>query len=178
MWLQHKPFSCCTKMPSSKIIQSWLAGWRLPLKTSGKHVQFIFTAYQPQTKIVSVKKLRWWSFKKEQAGSERLPHPSPDALRQPILRAHHQASYCLEPRYSCTACDSTPRKLRVDRGGWWMDLSHDHSDFSSRIWRDPQLQISENYSDLTIWRSTVFKYCWLMSHFIFNMFKRWYFMCW
>ena len=39
-------------------------------------------------------------------------------------------------------------------------------------WRDPQLQVSENYSDLTIWRSTLFKYCWLMSHFIFNMFKR------
>ena len=44
-------------------------------------------------------------------------------------------------------------------------------------WRDPQLQVSENYSDLTKWRSTVFKYCWLMSHFIFNMFKRWHFMC-
>ena len=37
-------------------------------------------------------------------------------------------------------------------------------------WRDPQLQASENYSHLTKWRSTVFKYCWLMSHFIFNMF--------
>ena len=44
-------------------------------------------------------------------------------------------------------------------------------------WRDPQLQVSENYSDLTKWRSTVFKYCWLMSSFIFNMFKRWYIMC-
>ena len=44
-------------------------------------------------------------------------------------------------------------------------------------WRDPQLQVSENYSDLTKWRSTVFKYCWLISHFIFNMFKRWYLMC-
>ena len=42
-------------------------------------------------------------------------------------------------------------------------------------WRDPQLQVSENYSDLTKWRSTVFKYCWLMSY-IFNMFKRWYLM--
>ena len=41
-------------------------------------------------------------------------------------------------------------------------------------WRDPQLQVSENYSDLTKWRWTVFKYCWLMSHFIFNMFKMWY----
>ena len=41
-------------------------------------------------------------------------------------------------------------------------------------WRDPQLQVSENYSDLTKCRSTVFKYYWLMSYFIFNMFKRWY----
>ena len=40
-----------------------------------------------------------------------------------------------------------------------------------------QLQVSENYSDLTKWRSTLFKYCWLMLHFIFNMFKRWYIMC-
>ena len=44
-------------------------------------------------------------------------------------------------------------------------------------WRDPQLEVSENYSELTKWRSTVFKYCWLMSYFIFNMFKRWYLMC-
>ena len=44
-------------------------------------------------------------------------------------------------------------------------------------WRNPQLQVSENYSDLTKWRSIVFKSCWLMSHFIFNMFKRWYLMC-
>ena len=39
-------------------------------------------------------------------------------------------------------------------------------------WRDPQLQVSENYLDLTKWRSTLFKSCWLI--FIFNMFKRWY----
>ena len=36
-------------------------------------------------------------------------------------------------------------------------------------WRDPQLQVSENYSDLTKWRSTVFKYCWLMSQFLHPM---------
>ena len=36
-------------------------------------------------------------------------------------------------------------------------------------WRDPQLQVSENYLDLTKWRSTLFKSCWLMSHFIFNI---------
>ena len=34
-------------------------------------------------------------------------------------------------------------------------------------WRDPQLQASENYSYLAKWRLTVFKYNWLMSHFIF-----------
>ena len=44
-------------------------------------------------------------------------------------------------------------------------------------WRDPQLQVSENYSDLTKWRSILFKSCWLMSHFIFNIFKMWYLMC-
>ena len=44
-------------------------------------------------------------------------------------------------------------------------------------WRDPQLKVSENYSDMTEWRSTVFKSCWLMSHVIFTMFKRWYLMC-
>ena len=42
---------------------------------------------------------------------------------------------------------------------------------------DPQLQVSENYSDLTKWRSTLFKSCWLMSHLTFNIFKRWYLMC-
>ena len=36
-------------------------------------------------------------------------------------------------------------------------------------WRDPQLQVSENYSVSTKWSLIVFKYCWLMSHFIFNM---------
>ena len=37
--------------------------------------------------------------------------------------------------------------------------------------RDPQLQVSENYSDLTKWRPTIFKSCWLMSDFIFTIFK-------
>ena len=40
-------------------------------------------------------------------------------------------------------------------------------------WRDPQLQASENYSDLTKCTWTIFKSCWLMSHFIFNMFESW-----
>ena len=34
-------------------------------------------------------------------------------------------------------------------------------------WRDPQLQVSENYSDLTKWMLTIFKYCWLMPFFTF-----------
>ena len=36
---------------------------------------------------------------------------------------------------------------------------------------ETQLQVSENYSDLTEWRSTLFKSCWLLSHFIFNIIK-------
>ena len=43
-------------------------------------------------------------------------------------------------------------------------------------WRDPQLQVSENYSDLRKWGSTHFKSCCLMSHFIFTIFKMWYLM--
>ena len=43
-------------------------------------------------------------------------------------------------------------------------------------WRDPQLQVSENNSNLTTWRSTNLKYCWIISLFIFNWFKNWYVM--
>ena len=45
-------------------------------------------------------------------------------------------------------------------------------------WRDPQLQVSDNYSDLTKCRSNNFKYCWLMSLCIFKRFRSWYVMCW
>ena len=38
-------------------------------------------------------------------------------------------------------------------------------------WRDPQLQVSANYSDFTSRSSTIYKSCWLMSRFVFNMFK-------
>ena len=44
-------------------------------------------------------------------------------------------------------------------------------------WCDPQLQVSENYSYLTKWRSTLFKSCWSMTHFIFTIFNMWYLMC-
>ena len=44
-------------------------------------------------------------------------------------------------------------------------------------WRDPQLQVSENYLDLTKWRSTLLKSFWLMSHLTFNIFKTWYLIC-
>ena len=40
-----------------------------------------------------------------------------------------------------------------------------------------KIQVSENYSDLTKWRSKTFKSCWLMVIFIFNKFKSWYVMC-
>ena len=40
--------------------------------------------------------------------------------------------------------------------------------------RDPQIQVSENYSDLTKCRLTILKSCWSVSHFIFSVFKRWY----
>ena len=40
-------------------------------------------------------------------------------------------------------------------------------------WRDPQLQVNENYLDLTKWRLTIFKFCSLMSRFMFTMFKNW-----
>ena len=56
------------------------------------------------------------------------------------------------------------------------DLNFHPLEIASR-WRDPQLQVSKNYSNLTKWRSTVFKYCWLMSYSIFTMFKGWYLMC-
>ena len=32
-------------------------------------------------------------------------------------------------------------------------------------WRDPQLQVSENKSDLVKWRLPILKSCWLMSRF-------------
>ena len=35
-------------------------------------------------------------------------------------------------------------------------------------WRDPQLQVSENYSDLTKWRSTLVKCCRLMFFELWN----------
>ena len=41
-------------------------------------------------------------------------------------------------------------------------------------WRDPQLQVSGNYLGLPKWGSTIFKSCWLVSRFIFNMSESWY----
>ena len=41
-------------------------------------------------------------------------------------------------------------------------------------WRDPQLQVSENYLDLTKMEVNDFKILLNNSRFIFNMFKRWY----
>ena len=44
-------------------------------------------------------------------------------------------------------------------------------------WRDPQLQVSENYPDLTECRPTYIKSFWLLSLFIFTRFKSWHVMC-
>ena len=52
--------------------------------------EFICKVYAPQTHILKVEQLRWWMFKKKQAESEKLP-PTPAALKQAILRSHHQA---------------------------------------------------------------------------------------
>ena len=41
-------------------------------------------------------------------------------------------------------------------------------------WRDPQLQVSENYLDLTKMEVNDFKILLNNSRFIFNMYKRWY----
>ena len=46
--------------------------------------------YLPKTETSSMSEVRWWLFRKKQAQSERL-HPTQAALRQAILRAHHQA---------------------------------------------------------------------------------------
>ena len=40
----------------------------------------------------------------------------------------------------------------------WFNLNFHPLEVVSR-WHDPQLQVSKNYSYLTKWRSTVFKYC-------------------
>ena len=56
-----------------------------------------------------------------------------------------------------------------------------HWNFHSREvvshWRDPQPQVSENYSDLTKSTIIILKYCWLMVRFIFDMSKIGYLMC-
>ena len=45
--------------------------------------------YLPKTEMSSVSKVRWWLFRKKQTQSERLP-PTQAALREAILKAHHQ----------------------------------------------------------------------------------------
>ena len=45
-------------------------------------------------------------------------------------------------------------------------------------WRDTQLQVGENYTDLTKWRSAILKSCRLLSRYILNISKNMYLMCW
>ena len=101
-------------------------------------------------------------------------------------------TYCLRYNHiSCTRCSRASSTMAVKQReiekafemvvypltAKLINLNFHPLEVVSR-WRDPQLWVSENYSDLTNWRSTVFKYCWLLSHFIFNMLKKWYLMCW
>ena len=58
----------------------------------------------------------------------------------------------------------------------FLNLNFHPLEVVSRL-RDPQLQVDENYSDLTKWGSTLFQSCCLMSHFILTIFKMWYLMC-
>ena len=44
-------------------------------------------------------------------------------------------------------------------------------------WRDPQLQVSENYSDLKKMEVNCFQILLIDVIFYFNMFKKWYVMC-
>ena len=74
---------------------------------------------------------------------------------------HHQCIYGLARLVSSTVNPLTAKLF---------NLNFHPLEVVSR-WRDPQLQVSENYSDLTKWRSTLFQSCWLMSHFIFIIFK-------
>ena len=52
--------------------------------------KFVCLPYQPRTKLMTVKELRWSLFKKKQAESDKLP-PTQAALQQVvILRAYYQ----------------------------------------------------------------------------------------
>ena len=97
------------------------------------------------------------------------PPPPPSLKITLVLRfAPRVNGHC-----AYTACGVNPLTAKL------FNLNFHPLEVVSR-WRDPQLQVSENYSDLAKWmstvfkycwlakwRSTVFKYCWLMSHFIF-----------
>ena len=69
-------------------------------------------------------------------------------------------------------CFKKNRKLGVDLlTAKLFNLNFQPPEVVSR-WRDQQLQVSKNYSDLTTWRSTNLKSCWLkLSRFIVNMFE-------
>lgn len=52
--------------------------------------KLICKLYVPNTTITTVKDLRWWLFKKQQAQSEKLP-PTQAVIEQTVMRATYQA---------------------------------------------------------------------------------------
>ena len=89
---------------------------------------------------------------------------------------------CVISRHGERVCEGSLKKIWLLQSSFnpltakLFNLNFPSLEVVSR-WRDPQLQVSENYLDLTKWRSTLFKSCWLMSHFIFTWFKTWYIIC-
>ena len=68
-----------------------LGGTSQPLPSTLAAIEkLVCLLYFPGTLISSVKEHRWFLFRRKQAESERLP-PNKAALKQAILRAHHQA---------------------------------------------------------------------------------------
>ena len=76
--------------------------------------KFVCLLYQPRTTITTVKELRWFLFKKQQAQSDRLP-PTQAALHQAILRTHYQLMVWNSDRITNPALPS-PQQY-----GWQMD---------------------------------------------------------
>ena len=107
------------------------------------------------------------------ANPDNLPRLSGCGLYYP-WRSAFRCECCLDE-----ICLSARRPYALIRGTFnpltakLFNLNFHPLEVVSR-WRDTQLQVSVNYSDSTKWRPTLFKSCCSMSHFIFNMFKRWY----
>ena len=69
----------------------------------------------------------------------------------------HQKHKLFDWRFECCSARFNPLTTKLH------NLNFHPLEVVSR-WRDPQLQVSENYWDLSKWRSTLFKSCLLMPH--------------